>query len=63
MSRAHWIIDGKDGPALLLYDENSSDTNRLIRVYGSDQKEIAALIVAALNSDRAAIAKTTGAPE
>lgn len=46
----HWVIDGKDGPALLLYDENSSDLNRLIRVYGSDQQQIAERICAALNT-------------
>ena len=55
---AHWIIDGKDGPALLLYDENSNDVNRMVRVYGSDQQQIAEQIVAALNG--VAIAKTQG---
>lgn len=48
----HWIIDGKDGGATLIFDENSSDDREAIKVYGIHQEQLALSIVALLNAPR-----------
>lgn len=49
-----WVVDGKDGAAILIFDENSTDDFESIKVYGKNQVELANLIVAMLNYGGAA---------
>jgi hypothetical protein len=43
-----WVVDGKEGKGFLLIDEESTDENKFIRVYGDD--ELAQRVAAAMNA-------------
>ena len=61
----HWIVDGKDGGATMIFDENGSDDREVIKVYGVHQDELAQSIAALLNKPvmpGAAIAKAHQEP-
>lgn len=52
----NWIVDGKDGSAILIFDENSPDDRESIKVYGRHQEELARSIATLLNDRRPTVA-------